>query len=105
MLTRKLDVLHHVGLSRGGFDVLQSILVPPSDQLVLDDFVTKKGSQNLHDSSMNTFKKQKKHNITMHQQIYASIDARISQNDLSGSFFQDDDEENEKEHSQEDPKP
>jgi hypothetical protein len=82
-----------VGLSRGGFDVSQSIVVPPPNQLILDDFVTK-DPQEPHSSSNDIFKKQKTHDTPpIYQQICSHIDVRTSQIDLDEMFFQEEIEE------------
>ena len=91
MLSRKFDVLQHVGLSRGGFDVSQSVIVPASDQLLLDKFMSK--NSDISDSSMELFKKRKPSQPLILQQISESIDARVANNDNDqyGFFLEDED--------------
>lgn len=91
MLSRKFDVLQHVGLSRGGFDVSQSVVVPPPNQLVIDRFITKKSISN-SDLVKETQKKQKTNDMPVLKELYASIDARLVKNSQQTSFIEDDSE-------------
>jgi hypothetical protein len=93
MLSRKFDVLQHVGLSRGGFDISQSVIVPASDQLLLDKFISKTNSD-ISDISLELIKRRKLLQTPILQQITDSIDARVANHtdDQQHGFFLEDDD-------------